>query len=304
MNLCLKQNKILAALTCLLFGVSVVASNMRVYAAPPVENPQQGSIGVEGTIPSAPPKNAATIATPRSGQSFDALPITVSGLCTTGMIVKLFANGVFVGSAQCEGGSYTMQADLLSGRNDLVARIFDSLDQAGPDSNIVTVSFNDKQYNPFDGDLISLTSNYAQRGADPGKKLTWPIILKGGNGPYAISIDWGDGSPLGLMSTPFTGTIELNHTYDKAGIYKVVVKATDKNGIAAYLQLVATANGAINSKSTGGTSAQKEQVVVARVMWLPVLISIPLILSSFWLGRRYELAALRKHLEAQKNRWE
>ena len=195
-----------------------------------------------------------------------------------------------------------MQADLLSGQNDLVARIYDALDQAGPDSNIVTVTFNDKQFNPFGGEIVSLASNYAQRGADPGKNLTWPIILKGGNGPYAISIDWGDGSPLGLISTPFTGTLDLSHTYQQAGVYKVTVKATDKNGIAAYLQLVAVANGAITAKSPS-SEAQKEQVVVARVLWLPVLISIPLIMSSFWLGRRYELAALRKHLEAQKAKW-
>ena len=272
------------------------------YAAPPVENPQQGYIGVEGTIPSDPPKTAATIATPRSGQTFETLPITVSGLCTKGLLVKLFSNNVFIGSAFCENGSYTMQADLLSGQNDLVARIYDALDQAGPDSNIVTVTFNDKQFNPFGGEIVSLSSNYAQRGADPGKNLTWPIILKGGNGPYAISIDWGDGSPLGLISTPFTGTLDLSHTYQQAGVYKVTVKATDKNGIAAYLQLVAVANGAITAKSPS-SEAQKEQVVVARVLWTPVLISIPLIMTSFWLGRRYELATLRKHLEAQKAKW-
>lgn len=280
----------------------VMSPILPVYAAPPVENPQSGYIGVEGTIPSEPPKTAATIATPRSGQVFDDLPITVSGLCTTGLLVKLFSNNVFVGSAFCENGSYTMQSDLLSGRNDLVARIHDALDQAGPDSNIVTVTFNDDQFNPFAGDIISLTSNYAQRGADPGKLLTWPVILQGGNGPYAISIDWGDGSPLGLMSTPFTGTLDLSHTYEKAGVYRVIIKGTDKNGIAAYLQLVAVANGAITSKSTS-TDPQKEQVVIARVLWTPVLISIPLIMSSFWLGRRYELATLRRHLEAQKAKW-
>lgn len=284
-------------LSCLLIlGLLAVQP---VSALTSVKNPQDGSIGVEGKIGSPPPKNAATITTPRDGQGFSTIPVTVNGLCTTGLLVKLFANNIFVGSTTCTSGSYSLQVDLLSGRNDLVARVFDSLDQAGPDSNVVTVNFNDGQFNPFGAPLMTITSNYAQRGADPGQKLTWPIILAGGTSPYALSVDWGDGKPADLISTPFNGNIELSHVYDKAGTYKVVVKSTDKNGISAFLQLVAVANGAVTSNSTSGTT-QGTQKTVTKVLWLPALISFPLTFASFWLGRRYELAILRKHLEAQE----
>lgn len=264
-----------------------------------VENPQSGSVGIEGRIPSQPPKIAATITSPTNGQSFTRTPITVSGLCTKGLLVKLFANNVFVGSVDCANGSYSIQIDLFSGRNDLVARIFDQFDQAGPDSNIVTVTFDDSQFNPFGVSLMSLTSNYAQRGANPGQTLTWPVILSGGTGPYAISVDWGDHKAPDLMSVEFMGTIDLKHIYDTAGIYKVIVKATDKNGLSAFLQLVAVANGAITSGADGSTEEQKTPAIT-RVLWMPAAASVPLVILSFWLGRRYELAALRKHLERQQ----
>lgn len=284
----------------LLTGSLVLFAAALVFAAPghvqAVENPQSGSVGIEGKIPSNPPKTPATITTPSNGQSFGKTPITVGGLCTKGLLVKVFANNVFVGSVDCANGSYSLQVDLFSGRNDLVARVSDQFDQAGPDSNIVTVTFNDNQFNPFGGSLLSLTSSFAQRGANPGQTLEWPVSLSGGAGPYAISVDWGDHKAPDLISSQFNGTIGLKHVYDTAGIYKVVVKATDKNGLSAYLQLVAVANGAVTANASGDTEEGKAPAFVS-VLWLPAAICIPLVFVTFWLGRRYELAALRKHLE-------
>lgn len=288
----------LLALCCLLLTVPclvVFAGNAS--AAIPVENPQDGSIGVEGRIPSGPPSVGATITTPRNGQTFTDIPIAVNGICPKGLLVKIFSNNVFVGSVQCETGSYTIQIDLLSGRNDLVARAFDSLDQSSPDSGVVTVTFNDSQFNPFGTTQFTITSNFAQRGANPGQRLVWPIILNGGTGPYAVSADWGDGKPSSLISSEFTGDIDLNHVYDKAGTYKVIIRGTDKNGLSAFLQLVAVANGAVTSKpgAQDGSST-----IITKVLWLPALICMPLLMASFWLGRRYELAVLRKQLERRE----
>lgn len=282
---------VVASLVCA--GLSFAFAD--VARAATVDNPQEGAIGVEGKIPSNPPTAAPTITTPRNGQVFTNIPITVNGLCTSDLLVKMFANNVFVGSVLCKNGSYSINIDLFSGQNDLVARMFDSQDQGGPDSNVVTVTFNDVQFNPFGTSLLSLTSNYAARGANPGQRLAWPVILSGGTSPYAISVDWGDGTSPDLISSPFTGTIDLSHVYKSAGVYKVTVKATDKNGLSAFLQLVATANGAIVSNSPSDKNTITETIV--KVLWWPVVICIPLIILSFWLGQRYELASLRKHLE-------
>jgi hypothetical protein len=277
-------------LACLLLTAVPVQA-----AAPPPQNPQNGSVGIQGKIPSAPPTQGATITTPTNGQAFNRTPITIAGLCPKGLLVKVFSNNVFVGSVQCETGSYSLQIDLFSGDNDLVARVYDAFDQPGPDSNIVKVRFNDSQFNPFGYSLLSLTSSYAQRGANPGETLTWPIILSGGTGPYAISVDWGDNKAPDLISREFTGTFDLKHVYDSAGVYRVIVKATDKNGLTAYLQLVAIANGAITSNAAGHDD--NKQTIITRVMWLPAAISLLLVFAAFWLGRRYELAAIRKRLE-------
>src|SRR3954469_10172322 len=102
-----------------------------------------GSVGIEGRISSPPPTVPASISVPGTGQSFTTLPITVSGICTNDLLVKIFKNNVFSGSAQCKNGSYSIQIDLFSGQNELIARIYDALDQPGPDSNVVTVTFND-----------------------------------------------------------------------------------------------------------------------------------------------------------------
>jgi hypothetical protein len=266
----------------------------------PPQNPQDGAVGIEGKIPSKPPTTAPTITTPSNGAVFTKTPITVSGLCTTGLLVKVFANNVFVGSAECLKGSYSMQVDLFSGRNDLVAKVFDAFDQPSPDSNIVSVTFNDSQFNPFGTSPLHLTSSFAQRGANPGQRLVWPIILSGGTGPYAISVDWGDNKAPDLISQEFSGQIDVSHVYDNAGIYKVVIKATDKNGLSAFLQLVAVANGAVTANAEGD-EGEGDTKIITRILWIPALLCIPLIFVSFWLGRRYELAELRKHLEQREN---
>src|SRR5262249_43880184 len=80
-------------------------------AAQSSQNPQSGSAGLEGKVQTPPPSTAATIVTPRDGASFSAMPITVAGGCTSDLLVKIFANNVFVGSTMCVNGSYSLQVD-------------------------------------------------------------------------------------------------------------------------------------------------------------------------------------------------
>lgn len=257
-----------------------------------------GSVGLQGVISSAPPTTPATISTPTNGQVFDSIPITVAGLCTSGLLVKIFDNGVFMGSTVCQNGSYSLKIDLFDGANQLIARVFDALDQAGPDSNSISVTFNDNQFNNTSAQLLQLTSDYANRGANPGDTLTWPFIISGGTGPYAVSVDWGDGKPQDLISLQFAGSFNTSHVYDSAGLYTVTLKATDKNGLAAYLQVVATANGAITSSSSSASSGGTTKITINAK--IPLLLTAGLVLAnafSFWLGQRYSLTRLRRKLE-------
>lgn len=264
------------------------------------QNPQSGSTGIQGTISSPAPTTPATIVLPSSGQTFTSTPITVSGLCQDGLLVKIFSNNIFVGSTMCEHGSFSLKTDLFSGGNDLVARVFDSLDQAGPDSSIVKVNFQDAEFSAF-GQRVSLTSRYAKLGANPGEVLKWPIILSGGSAPYAVSADWGDSTAEALKSVSFAGEFELTHTYKSAGSYRVVVKATDANGQTAFLQLVGVANGKVTQavSSTGASAGTPTTIVQKQFVWWPYVAVPVLIVATFWIGKRYELQAIHRQLEEQ-----
>jgi hypothetical protein len=287
-------NKIVPYLAVSLFAMVGVLNMPTAYA---VENPQNGATGLQGKISSPPPTTPARISTPGNGQSFNNLPVTVAGICSGDLLVKLFKNNVFAGSVQCKNGSFSMQIDLFNGQNDLIARVYDALDQAGPDSNTVTVTYNSP--NGSQASRIGLTSNFAKRGANPGQALTWPIILSGGTGPYAFSIDWGDGKAAELKSVAFPGTVNLQHTYDNPGVYNIIVKATDANGSVAFLQLVGVGNGPLSQNS--GTAAddkdKKSGETKTVILWQPAAALVPLILLTFWLGKKHELKVIKQKIE-------
>lgn len=265
---------------------------------------QSGSVGLSGQISAPPPSTGATISFPRNGQDLTGtdLPIEVTGICPDGLLVKLFKNNVFAGSTVCEGGNFSIATDLFVGSNELIARVFDSLDQPGPDSNIVTVTYaQDSVGAPV---RVTLTSNYAKRGADPGNKLVWPIILSGGSGPYAFSVDWGDGSDPDLFSQPFAGTLDIDHVYQEPGVFNVVIKVVDNNGSAAFLQVVAVANGPLSQTNSGtGQSGDEDSdgggigsSIRTRIIWWPAALLLPFVVSTFWLGKRHMLSVMKRRI--------
>jgi hypothetical protein len=281
------------ALGCLL----AIASPLHVHAITPLPDPPPGagSYGLEATKTQPAPTTTATISTPSNGASFTTSPITVSGLCTTGLLVQIYDNDVLVGAINCVGGSFSLQVSLFSGQNDLTATQFDDLGQASPDSNKVSVTYNNADFSAF-GALITLTSNYGRRAADPGSTLTWPLLLSGGTGPYAFSINWGDGSKPDLKSVALAGEVDISHVYSQAGIYHVTVTVTDVNGVSAFLQLVAVANGTPANTNSAGNS-KGGTTTITKVMWIPAIICLLLLLPTYWLGRRSELVTLHKQLE-------
>ncbi len=290
----------IVSLCCLLLLIIFASLSGTASAVTQPKNPQNGSVGIEGTIPTAAPKQAPTIAVPGNGQRFTGTPITVSGLCPKGLLIKIFSNNVFVGAVECTNGSYSIRVDIFSGRNDLVARAYDALDQASPDSNIVTVTFEDQQFNNF-GSHMFLTSAYAKQGANPGETLSWPIVVGAGAPPYAISVSWGDNKQEDLVSVPNDGTFIVKHIYDNAGVFNLTVKGVDRNGTGAFLQLIGVANGAIqtSTKPKVDNTVANEQAknVIFRAIAISMAIAIPLILASFFIGRKHQLLSLRRHLE-------
>lgn len=289
-----KLKSLITVLLSLGFVICMPASTFAAITPIADPGPQQGSYGFEATKTQAPPTQGATISIPSSGTSFSTSPITVSGICPTGLLVEIDDNGVMDGAINCTNGSFSLQVGLYSGQNSLTATVYDDLNQAGPVSNTVNVNYNNPSFSTF-GDFITLTSAYGQEGADPGLLLTWPLQLSGGTGPYAFSIDWGDGSPKELKSQPTSGVVNITHTYSSAGIYHVSVQVTDVNGASAFLQVVAVANG--NIKTANSSSASTGSTVktsTTKVLLLPTVVTFLLIIPSFWLGRLSQAAAAKK----------
>jgi hypothetical protein len=264
----------------------------------PNPEPKPGSFGLEATKTKTPPTQGATITTPGNGGSFSTSPITVSGICPNGLLVQVYNNGVMVGAVMCTAGSFSLQVSLFAGINELTAVVFDEIDQAGPPSNIVTVTYTDTSFTSF-GALITLTSSYGRRSAAATTQLSWPLQLSGGAGPYAFSIDWGDGSPAELKSQSLSGVVTIDHVFKKAGIYQVNVKVTDVNGVSAFLQVIAVSNGKIDSS----TSPEKipDTTPPPQILWIPTAVALILLIPSFWLGRLSQITTIRNKMLKERD---
>ena len=262
----------------------------------PIPDPKPGSYGLAATKLQAAPTVGASITTPGGGSSFSSSPITVTGICPDGLLVQVYDNNVMVGSVMCANNSFSLQVSLFAGVNELSVMVFDELEQSGPASNIVTVNYSNTQFSAF-GALITLTSAYGRRSAAAGTQLTWPLQLSGGSGPYAFSIDWGDGTATELKSQQLAGLVDIAHTYKKAGIYQVNVKVTDVNGVSAFLQVIGLGNGQVEAATDQVAAAA---TTITKVLWIPAAIAVVLLFPAYWLGRRSQLVSLRNKMAKEQ----
>lgn len=216
---------------------------------------QQGQKTITAIVEGAPPSTPPTIDSPSSGLNFDSKNITVSGTCVSYLIVKIFSNNIFVGSAVCTSGTYSLEIDLFVDRNDLVARQYDALNQPSPDSNTVTVYYippslqpslpNQAQTNPTNLQSnfnLFINYDYTILGVFPNQVYVLPITFGGGNPPYAVSVDWGDGNSS-LFSRDSSSKFNAEHVYKTPGQYTVKIRVIDKFGESAYMQFVVVVNG-------------------------------------------------------------
>jgi hypothetical protein len=287
----------------LLMALVVCAPHVGALTPLPEPDPQPGSYGLEATKTKAAPTRGATITTPGNGSSFANSPITVSGICPNNLLVQIYNNGVMVGAVPCSGGSFSIEVSLFAGDNELTAQVYDEVNQTGPVSNVVTVRYTDTSFTAF-GELITLTSSYGRRSAAVSMPLSWPLQLSGGTGPYAFSIDWGDGSDPELKSQPLAGVVTINHLYKRAGIYRVNIKVTDANGVSSFLQVIAVANGKVDGAAAANADDSDESAGVnqtQQIMWAPTAASLILLLPTFWLGRMSQLTSIRNKMLKERD---
>lgn len=297
------------ALALLLFAVGIALSFYTAHAASlswtrPL--PASGSIGITGVMPGKPPTIAATIGPPADGQHFTSSPVTLSGTCPKDTLVEIFRNDIFAGSTVCDdNGKYTIEVDLLSGANAFIARVYDALNQAGPDSNKITVYFDfnapiAKGATSLDAGAapMVLITDAVYRGVFPNQPMSMPISILGGVPPYAINVLWGD-TKNDLTSRADNQTFTVPHTYQKAGIYQIALQATDKQGRVAFLTVAAIVNGQPDVATTTGSGQSgsgSSNAIVAQLLALwPLYTAAVAMVISFWLGEKREMHTLAAH---------
>jgi len=274
-------------LLLLLVGVALTVSSV-VALDPP---PQADSVSLSGTMPGPAPTVAATIKSPTNQQHFSTSPVTISGTCPKNTLVELYKNDIFAGSGVCsDAGTFSFDIDMLIGQNTLIARVYDALNQAGPDSNAVT-TFYDALPPQADslaplglsGAQLLLNTDAVYRGVFPNQPLTIPIDIIGGSPPYAVNVQWGDSSNK-IIPRDDNLTFNTTHTYTKAGVYQITLQGTDGQGRVAFLTVAAIVNG---QPGVGLVSSTKPSPNELLVLW-PLYTSAAAMVISFWLGERRE----------------
>jgi hypothetical protein len=215
-----------------------------------------GNIDVSAVVSGPPPSTAPTIDSPTQGSNLDTRISTVSGGCVAGLVVRLFINNVNAGSAVCQpDGTWSLQATLFENRNDLVARQYDVLDQSSPPSETITVYYLPPSATPTIPDATNtppavgyqlvINYQYTVKSVFPDQTFALPVSFYGGVAPYAVSIDWGDGTN-DIYSRPNTSEFVATHTYKSAGYKQPSVRVTDSTRDTAFLQFVVLVNGKLN----------------------------------------------------------
>jgi hypothetical protein len=286
-----------ALLVFLMLGAGVFLASVTLGVR--ADTTGSGSYGVTAVVPAPRPTQPAIITSPTNGQTFNTNPITVEGTCPSKGLIKIFTNGILVGSILCDaGGHFKIPVDLVIGRNDLTALPYNALDQQGPTSPTVTVTLNQPPGGVgFSTELILQSVNY-YRGSEPGAEITWPIEIVGGQAPYAVSVDWGDGTS-DLITRLAPGPFTVKHTYKKVGTgylgsFPLIIRATDAVGHTAYLQLTTIVNDAAAGATKKATAEPFNKLLVIWPLWIVLLLMI----ISFWLGERREKRIMERRLAA------
>ncbi len=278
----------------LFFVLMLVGVGLIIYSSGTLAGSSTGSVSVTAIVPGPPITQPAVITNPVNGQHFTKITIPVEGTCPAGTVVKIFKNNVLAGTTFCQSTNlFSLQIDLFPGKNELVAHDYDAFGHVGPDSGSIFVYY-DVPAGAIAGGVTNQffikTDVGIYRGIIAGQALTWPFEIVGGTGPYAISINWGDGK-VSLLSQAEKGAFKAEHIYALGGNYTVTVQGTDEDSNSAYLQVVAVVGGAVGNVTATTKPTLFERGSLA-VLW-PLYALALFMVSSFWLGDRYE----KEHLE-------
>jgi len=312
----------IVALLLLMVGVLLTHITIQARAADVVV-----TAAANGPLPPGP----AVILDPVNDQRFTEIPIQVSGTCPSPYFVKIYRNDVFSGATQCNSdGTFLLYIDLFVGENKLEARIYNAADQEGPRSAVVTV-FYDPPAPPPGGPTgppapgtppgqsgggggspgpsiekekpFFITTDKYFKAIFEGQEIEWDFGIVGGDGPFYITVAWGDGATT-VISNVRERNFTVSHTYRKGPepreYYPVTVIVTDTKSRKATLQVFTILNDRLQAGAGGGTGAGNGpgdlgdgKPFISNEFLRRILLAWPaygvtvLMATSFWLGGQH-----------------
>jgi hypothetical protein len=156
-----------------------------------------------------------------------------------------------------------------------------------------------------------ISSSYEYKPRISGQAFSIVFSLSGGVAPYAMTINWGDGSQSTIVRSNGS-SFSLSHTYNLPTnllqqTYLIKAQAVDSKGSTAFLQIAEIVHGknwypgaALTTNS--GSSSNSSLPGLKQLLWLlwPTYGVVILMVLSFWLGERqeyYSLSNRRRHLK-------
>lgn len=274
-------------------------------------------IAVSATVPAASLTVPAQITNPVPSDVIAGANITVSGTCqvvVNGTIVVIERDGNAIGSAPCQSnGTFSLPLTLNIGQNALLPRSITGQGVQGPDGTPVTLTWTPPAPDP--GNTPSPSTGGAAAPTTPGtggqsgqtsgvlqitptndgvlnyqvgQSTILTFEIKAGETPYTLVIDWGDGSPLELVTVNSPGTLSFSHIYTRTGFHVITVKGTDSAGTESTMQIVGATSFAapvtvIGSPQVGvGGLFSAFESPIARIIW-GLYVALAGIVVALWL---------------------
>jgi hypothetical protein len=313
-----------------LIGILLVAgialfSNLGMFRAYTYALTSAGSVSIGLTVNGQPPIAGAYITIPTNNSVVSSSVLDVRGTCPSTVLVAIYDNGAFVGSAVCDSnGAYVIPISLEPGTNILQAQDYDGLNQPGPTTAQITVTYPvvittgstgqavitvipveqvpivshpapqpsvNPCYDAASTDAIKRTDLALQvsciiRNVFAGQSVAVPITIVNGVPPYALTVEWGD-SITDLRSFAQAGRSIWLHTYQTSGFHTLKMQVSDALGTKTTLQTVMSVNGdpAITSTTTKPVATIINNV---KNLWVeapvPLYIAAVTLTLGFWVG--------------------
>ncbi|CAN5413497.1 hypothetical protein BH10PAT4_BH10PAT4_1050 [soil metagenome] len=221
-----------------------------------------GNVQVGLVVNGPPPTVGSTITSPINGFNIVNInPTPISGSCAADTFVVIYNDGSLSSSTICQpNGTFSVNVQLHEGTNVLSAKNFDNLNQPGPTTPTVTVTFSSVQsvadvpqpvlpenpvIIPGVTEGISECADYTPpanlpvggqprvavvcvpRSIEKNAEHRIGVLVWGGTPPYAVNVAWGSGQST-LVSLDAPGYKTFKVSYASSGIYNINIQVTDR----------------------------------------------------------------------------